>query len=285
MLAACTGSAGAPPPAAAAPVVDVPVRATTAGDALLGLAPRDAQAVIEVDLARLRANPVVGPAVERLLAGPPAGDLDMQLLRRADAILLCSYTLGRDQAATLTLVRGPEIAALDRGTALDTDTVAVGPPALVARARDVRQGRAEPLAADRALLAERARAMPAGAAGASLRVTARLDFDARVALAARFDLDQVPTAVSLWGDVADDLAVIALLGGADRDEAADLAQAMIGWRDRLARSLWVRAHGLGATVGGIDIDMHGSAMRAIFLIGPRRLTDLAQRLGAGDHEP
>lgn len=286
MLAACAGSTGAAPARGAAPVVvDVPVRASTAGDALLGWAPRGAQGVLEVDLARLRANPAVGPAVERLLAGPPAADMDMQLLRRADAMLLCSYALGRDEAVTLTLVRGPDIAALGRGTALDADTVAVGPPTLVARAQAVRQGRDEPLTADRALLAERARAMPAGAGGAALRVAARLDFEARIALAGRFDLDQVPTTVSIWGDVADDLAVVAILGGADRDEAADLVQVMAGWRDRLARSLWARASGLGAAVGGIDIDIHGSATRAIFLIGPRRLTQLVERLSAGEHEP
>src|SRR5690606_9082710 len=81
------------------------------------------------------------------------------------------------------------------------------------------EGRAPALSSDRGLMALRAQAMPAGARSAAVRFTARLEFEARIALARRLDLEAVPITISAWGDVVDDLALIALLG-AERPEDA-----------------------------------------------------------------
>ncbi|HTR52296.1 MAG TPA: hypothetical protein VMJ10_16395, partial [Kofleriaceae bacterium] len=61
-LVACGG--GAKP---AAPVA-APAKPATAFDRILPLLPDGAQVVVELDLARLRANAVVGPVVTRALA-------------------------------------------------------------------------------------------------------------------------------------------------------------------------------------------------------------------------
>lgn len=291
MAGACKQGAGAASPATPgagaqeAAAIEVPVRAPTAGDALLARVPMGAGGVLELDLARLRDNAAVGPAVGTVLEAPPAGELDVALLRGADALLLCSYAMGHDEAATLTLVHGAGVAALGQGEALDRDTVALGPPALVARLRRVEGGHEPSLADDRALMAVRAQAMPAQARGASVRVAARLDFDARVALAAQLELEQVPTAISAWGDVADDLALIAILTGADVEQAAAQSRLLARWRDRIAALAWVRASGLAPAIRGMDIATHGTATRAVFLIGPRRLARLVERLTSGAYKP
>ncbi|HWU86635.1 MAG TPA: hypothetical protein VN253_05150, partial [Kofleriaceae bacterium] len=63
LVAAC---GGAPKRAAAAPALaPAPV---TAAERILAMLPQGAQIVVEVDLARLRANPVVGAVVTRALA-------------------------------------------------------------------------------------------------------------------------------------------------------------------------------------------------------------------------
>lgn len=260
-------------------LIKVPPRATTAGDELMRWAPAGASVVIEVDIARLRGNQVVGPLLQALSRLSVPG-WNLGPLGRADALLFCAYDTGSERAATLTLVRGDDVAAW--GFAVGERTAALGPSALVARVDAVRAGREPSLATDRALLSVRTRAMPARAQGASLRVAARLDFDARVALASQLDLDRVPTAVSVWGDVADDLAVVALLEAEDRGEARDLARALartIGvWRARLSRHAWAQARYLQFILAGIDMAQKDSAVRLVLVIGPRRLGRITDRL-------
>jgi hypothetical protein len=201
---------------------EAPHRPTTAAERILPLLPDGAQLVVELDLARLRANPVVGPVVTRALArlgaetrlpglpfavaGSPLGD--------ADAVVLASYGLGTAQAATVTVLATR--AEVPGGVRLGRDLVALGPDDWVsqveARAAIARQA---PLTAPAPLLALRDHAMPAGATGAVVRVTARLPFDARVALARQTGLDEAPARLSLWGDVADDLAIVVDADAAD----------------------------------------------------------------------
>jgi hypothetical protein len=260
-------------------LIKVPPRAVTAGDELLSWAPAGANVIVEVDVARLRANQAVGAVVEALSSLSVPG-WDLGLLARADALLLCAYDTGSDQAVTLTLVRGDDVAAW--GIAVGERTAALGPPALVARVGAVRAGREPSLAMDRALLSVRTQAMPARAEGATVRAAARLSFDARVALASQLDLDRVPTAISVWGDVVDDLAVVAMLQGEDEGEARELARAMAraieGWRRGLARHSWAPARYLQLLLGGVEITERGGAARVVLVIAPDRLRRMTDRL-------
>src|SRR5688572_8932413 len=64
------GSSGVPPSGKADS--EVPPRAATGGDGLLGLLPAGADVVVELDMARLRDNPVVGALVRRAAEAPAA---------------------------------------------------------------------------------------------------------------------------------------------------------------------------------------------------------------------
>ena len=133
------------------------------------------------------------------------------------------------------------------------------------------------LATDDAFLAVRAEAMPPKATGAVLRVTARLDFDARVAIAARLGVDDVPADVSVWGDVADDLALVADLDAPDEGPGSGVGNLVTAWRDALTARPEVAALGLEETAEAIRIVPRGDAVRVIALIGPRRLERAVSR--------
>jgi hypothetical protein len=256
-----------------APVVTVPERPATAGERILALAPAGAEAVLEVDLARLRDNPAVGTLVRAVttveLARP-------DLLGAADTLVFCSYRIGESDAGQLVFAAGAEVERLPGARVLEPDLVAIGPPALLDRVDLVRAGTQPAVAADRALLRVRALAMPEQAKGASLRMAVRLGFEGRMSLAHRLELDAAPAWLSLWGDVADDLAAVALLGGEGAGEARDLAAAVTRVRARLARSSLVRRLGLARVAAGTEVKVQDDQVRVVLVVGPRRLAQLVE---------
>lgn len=269
------------------PLLPVPERARTVGDELLAMVPAGADLVLEVDIARLRTNPVMAPLVSELAeqlsgtrdVGPPAGRAMLDpppgdWLQTMDAVLLCAYHVGREQAAAVTLIRG----RVPFGERLDDQTSILAPGEWVARVRSVTAGQTPPLSDDRMLMRERTGAMPARATGGFLRVAARLGFQARVELASRLDLDQVPTAISLWADVADDFALVSRLRGDEPDAGASLAQAATAGLARLAQIPWIRARYLHFILHGVDISAEPTAAQMTLIIGPRRLERLVARV-------
>jgi hypothetical protein len=115
--------------------------------------------------------------------------------------------------------------------------------------------------------------MPERAEGAAVRVTALLDAEARVSAAGRLVLDEVPATVSLWLDVADDAALIALLGGSDHEDAK-----------RLARLLGdSRAPAFLPPRDNLRSEVRGSIVRVVWVLTPRRFeawtNELRQRMG------
>lgn len=264
---ACSGGGAAGP----MPPSVIPERSATAGDALLGLLPPGAEVVLEVDLARLRGNAVVGELARSLLVEPPdVPGASGASLGGADAVVLAAYRVGTPEATTLTVGRGgsPPPAAL----ALDGDRwalVADGDAAAVIAARDG----ADDLAADAAFLATRAWAMPAAAEGAALRLTARLPPVARTALADALAVEAAPAALSLWGDVVDDLAVVVRLS----DEALPAVTAL---RDRLAAVPEVGALGLARPIADADIRRDDDGVRVTVVIAPGRLRRAVDRWSA-----
>lgn len=275
VVAACGGK-GASTATKPRPIV-VPARAATPGDRLLALLPGGAELLCEIDLRRLRANPVVGALVKRFETG--AGRIDDALVKKTDLVVIAAYNMGTAQAATLTIVRGAAItpAEAKNATRIDEHTFALGPARLVDQIAQLQVGKTPAVTKDTALMRARALAMPKRAHTASVRLSANLDFEARISLARVTGLDAVPATVSVWADVIDDLALVALLGGSDPGEAASLTQAATAWRTRLLRNPGVRKLALIPVVRQIDIRTAGRFSRLVLLIGPKRLAALAQR--------
>ena len=246
------------------------MRAATAGDRLLARVPAGAELVLEVDLARLRGNAAVGAMVSALVDGGAALPVELPApLAGADAVLLAAYRIGDADATAITIVEGgtrPAAAlALEGGAwALADEGEAAGLLAVAAGGPSA--------AGDAALLAVRAEAMPAAAAGASVRVAARLDAGARASLAASLDVAPAPATISLWADVADDLAVVARLG--DRPAQGATLEAV---RDRLAGLAEVRALGLAPAVAEATVAREEAGARGVLVIKPGQLARAVER--------
>jgi hypothetical protein len=259
------------------------------GDKLLALLPDGAQLVVEVDLARLRSNAVVGSVVKRALdeaatsgSALPAG-VPASPLAGADRVVMAAYAVGTPHAATVTLLatRG-EVAGARR---LAADVVALGPAEWVDQIQTRAAIAGVSPTADAAphlqpspeLLALRDRSMPPGAPGASLRITARLPFDARVALARQTGIEEAPAQMSIWGDVVDDMAIIVDVDPADPGEknpkraAARMTAIMQHTLAALGNLPEVRALGVIDSLENARIVSRGTWVRAIIAIGPEHL--------------
>ena len=325
-LVMAVGCGGAAPPTSATPAAAQAEPPPTGTERLLAMLPQGAQVVVELDLARLRANPVVGAVMTRALAGgggggaggdaraPAAAWLGAVLrgeagagepaaavpgavpgavidspLAAADQLVLAAYGVGTAQAAALTVVaaRG-ELAGAAR---LADGVYALGPAEWVEQAQQrvalATTGEAAfAIHAAPELLALRAHAVPAGAPGASLRVTAQLSFDARIALARLTGIDTAPAQLSAWGDVVDDLAIVIDCDAADpgarsagrrADPTARLAATLRAALAAVAEQPAIRALGLPASLAGVRLTAHGSWVRAVIAVGPDRLRRIVAR--------
>ena len=266
--------------------VRVPERAATTGDAILKDVPAGADLLVELDLTRLYENATVGAVARAWLGRPapsipglalPAGDAP---LADARAVVLAAYGVGTADAAAATFVVTRH--EVPGAVTIADGVVVLAPPPLVARIREVVAGKAPSAAGDRVLLALRARAMPAGATGAVVRATGRLGLDARVALGRVVGEDLAPANLSLWGDVADDLAVVAVLDGHDAAAGGGerLAAALGRVRVALAASVTLLDLGLAPPVRAIRVIRRGDLLEVVATVGPHRLAEAAKRLAA-----
>ena len=106
LLVACGGHPKQPAPSARPHVV-------TGAEHVLALLPDGAQLIVELDLARLRANPVVGDLASKALgqlgADAKLPGLPMAVqgspLANAEQIVMAAYGVGTAQAATLTIIK------------------------------------------------------------------------------------------------------------------------------------------------------------------------------------
>jgi hypothetical protein len=285
----------------------VPARPATAAERILPLLPDGAQVVIELDLARLRANAVVGEvatrALERLGGETHVPGLPFTVhgspLASADAVVIASYGVGTAQATSVTVlathveVPGAVQLSPQRGSGPAPELVALGPEDLTGQlATRAAIDAKTPVAASAQLMALRAHAMPRGATGAILRVTARLPFDARIALARQMGLEVAPAQLSLWADIADDLAVVI---DTDADDPGDRPgpenRAGKGAARRLAGALrtalaaiaddpTIRALGVPNSLADAHVVTQGTWVRAIIAVGPRHLARAVERANA-----
>ena len=298
-LGGCGGSSGR----TATATVQTPT-AETIADWMVAVLPEGAQIIVEVDLARLRANAVVGAVATQLLAELGAEQrlpgLPMAVqgspLAGADAVVLGAYGVGTAQAATIIVLATKE--DVTGGTRIAANLSVLGPEEWTAQV--VSRAAIATLAPDLpaplggklpvALAAEldrlRAHAMPAKAPGAVLRITARLTFDARIALARQTGLEAAPGQLSLWADVVDDMAVIVDADAADPGEKnpkaarKQAAAALQGLFNALASDPGIRALGIANNIAGARFVEQGTWVRAIIEVGPRQLARAAQRARA-----
>jgi hypothetical protein len=266
-----------PSPSKASAVVERPA---TAADKVLALLPEGAQLVVEVDLARLRANPVVGPVVVKALG--PGGIERLAGFSEADTVVLAAYGLGSPDAATVTLMTAKaEIAGT---TKISEGVFAHGPTEWVSQIQ-TRAGiaRTTGLAISKDLLALRGHAMPDGAPGASVRISARLGFDARIALARITGIESAPAQLSVWADVADDFALIVDAEATDPGEkqvkqsVKKMTAVIHAALQTLANDPTIRALGLPSSIAGARVVQRGSWVRTIIAIGPRHLQRVVER--------
>ncbi len=267
LAALACGASDTPAPA------PLPVRATTAGQSLLAFAPLGADLLLELDLARLRANPVVGGLLTAVAA--PGDDQRVDLLQQAEVALLCVYDIG-GVPKQLIIMRGTA-KRLPGTVTLGEHIFAVGDDELLARASGI-QGQKESVLADLALLRIRGRAMPAKAKSASLRVSIRLDFDARVAIASKLSLSDVPISIALWGDVVDDLAMVAHLASDEQADVPRLERAMRGLGSRFAANRLLRYLGLSVPIREARVQGGDKLVVVTLLVGPKRLQYVVSRL-------
>ena len=288
VVAACGGGGARPLPASTGPA-----HVVTGTEHVLALLPEGAQLVVEVDLARLRANKVVGDVAGKALAQLgadsriPGVPLAMRgsPLAGADTIVMAAYGVGTAQAATLTILQTTQ--ELADSTRIAPDLVAIGPDdwvgQLQARAAIDAQ---HALAPSEELIRLRDHAMPPGATGAVLRVTARLPFDARIAFARQTGLDSAPARLSVWGDVADDLAIVVDADAADpgdklgKDAAHRLAQAIQGVLETAAGDTTIKALGVPRSLTDARLVTQGTWVRAILAVGPHHLERAVERARA-----
>lgn len=251
----------------------------TPTEKLIALLPDGAQVVVELDLVRLRKNTAVGPLVTRLLDGDEQKVIEN--VKGAELVVFGVYGLGTSSATTLMVVQSA--APVPNGTRVAEGIYALG------QAEWVRQVEArgaigvEKLAIPEEILKLRDHAMPEAAPGASVRVTARLPFDARVALARLTGLESAPAQVSVWADVVDDLAVIIDAEAHDPGEKsakkslARLESTMKGALAVLAEDPRIRTLGLSSSLTGAKLVTRGTWVRVIIAIGPRHLQRVVER--------
>jgi len=149
---------------------------------------------------------------------------------------------------------------------------------MVARAVRAAQGLDGSMAQQAAFMRLRTIAMPDGAQAAAVRVVAELDFDARVELAKRFKVANVPLALSAWGDVVDDLALVAVLRGESQVAARNLAKGVGGILARIARSSWGKKLLLAPVMNTAKVSTEDDRARVVVVVGPRRLRKIVARL-------
>ena len=260
---------------------------------MLALLPDGAQVVVELDLARLRANAAVGPlataALAQLGTGGRVPGLPLTVvgspLASADAVVLAAYGVGTTEAATVTVIATKS--DVPRATRLAPDLVAVGPDEWTSQLATRAQLAAQhPLTIPDELMKLRQHAQLQGSTGAVLRVTAQLSFDARVALARLTGLDAAPARISLWGDVADDLVIVLDADATDPGDQANkgaakrLAHTIRGAIAALGDAPFVRSLGVGQSLDEARLIAQGTWVRAIVAVGPSHLARVVERARA-----
>ncbi|MBI4509711.1 MAG: hypothetical protein HY698_08730 [Deltaproteobacteria bacterium] len=282
LAAPACGRGTAPPPSTSSnQAVSLTERALTAATPLLAHVPMGADVVLEADIRRLRENPVVSPLISALATRGDVrvpGGLTFNPVRDADVLVVAAYQVGSLGARAMFLLGGER---MDAGAvaAAEVDATAVGRHEVVFGPEPLRQevfarvqgeGRGSTMADDQEFLRIRDLAMPARAEGASVRLTARLSKEARIATAGQLGIDEAPRDISAWVDVADDLAAVALLASDDSVGADRAVTMVLGARDSWSKRF--------PPLARLSAERKGRGVRVAWVLPPRRFSALASAL-------
>jgi len=273
-------------------------------DWMVAMLPAGAQIIVEVDLARLRTNEVVGAVAKQMLdelgAEQKLPGLPMMVqgspLGSADAMVFGSYGVGTPEAATVILLATNEEIVGSMRIAANLVVIAVpewreqvAARATIAKLTPevaVTLGGRLPITLAEDLTRLREHAMPGKAPGALLRVTAQLSFDARITLARQVGLEVAPAQLSLWADVVDDFALVLDADAADPGQKdskaarAQVARSLKRFLNTIAADPAVRAVGFSSAIAGARFIEQGTWVRAIIEVGPRQLARAVERARA-----
>jgi len=257
---------------------------------MVALLPEGAQVVVEVDLARLRASPVIGDlalqaagTLAALIPGIPAAAGDLALTT-GDAVVFAAYGVGTADAATVAVVATAE--EITGGIRIGPGLEAFGADEWASQlATRAAMATDHPLVVPAPLRSLRARSVPHGATGAVVRIEAQLPFDARIAFARMLGFE-APAQLSLWLDIADDAALVLEADTTDpgtpaaRDSGRRFAAGLRGALAALAELPAVRSLGIAPSLGDARLAVHGQWVRAVIAIGPRHLARVVERARA-----
>jgi hypothetical protein len=113
-----------------------------------------------------------------------------------------------------------------------------------------------------------------------------LSFDARVALARMTGVETAPARISLWADIADDVAVVVDADAVDpgdkaaKDSSKRLAHTIRELLASLEDEPAIRALGVGPSLDGARLVAQGTWVRTIVAVGPRHLARVVERARA-----
>ena len=239
---------------------------------LLAYVPAGAQLLVEIDVARLRANPVVGELVRLLVDAETPVNPGVELppglptsLRGVEAIVIASFLVGGADAQTLTLLR---VAADSHvaGVKVGEGVVAVGPENLVANALlmgNAVRGETAAHQLSATLIAARQRIELPGTNASALRITTTLSPAAAAALG-------LPTTLALWSDVVDDAAILISCPRASVDALAQRLR-------QFSQNSLVRLVGLGPSLAQLRVQHTSPWSRIVVVIAPGPFRRATQR--------
>jgi len=223
------------------------------------------------------------------LGGEEGALASEDLLQEATVFVVAVWGVGTT-ARQLIVFQARDGVELDGAAALGEGRYAVGEPSLVARAVGLSATPEDSLLEDVALLRLRAQVMPEGAESAAVRAVARLDFDARVEVASKFGMSEAPISLALWGDVVDDMAIVAQVTGESEESHERLQRAILLLRKRIANKAYVKFLGLSAPLQQARVTRMGATVQVVLVLSPKRLALVVERLatqlrGARPSEP
>jgi hypothetical protein len=109
-------------------------------------------------------------------------------------------------------------------------------------------------------------------------VVVRLEFDTRVALASRLEMSEVPVAIAIWGDVVDDLALVAELYTSEPAQTPRLERAVTSMQKKLSQQLFLRYLGMLPALRELQVIRSATGVRVVFVLSPRRLQLVVHRI-------
>jgi hypothetical protein len=247
-------------------------------ESMLRYVPGSPQLLFEVDLRRLRDNPVVGDVVAEFLKQDnvltPIEKKQVISLLDVDALVVASYDVGTANAQTLTLLRTNAINQHGQGVVVADHVLAVGPESLVAASVEVGVSVADS-AIPSVMFSLRSNATLRGSQGYSLRLTAHVPSTAKF-LNAIVGLPALPADFSLWADVADDAAIM-LVTPLDPGSQPELLRQQLA---RIAARAEVRQLGLAPSVAEVSLRRGPEVETYSVVIPPGRLRRSMQRISA-----